>query len=191
MSGTHGSGGNMNENQNIKQLVADSAPKIDSALKPGEAIAVVKNPAGVHEMVRGDRGRFKRSANAQKIIQKSTKVHDKFLFGKEEGKTSTRLDDLLKKVYDLAMGEEDAKNLVGIVKGLEQILLRSSSGKVPTRIENESTPITTIIVPYTPLMHPEPIVEKPRPALRPSFLEDDKNVINGDYVNSEPAAAGK
>jgi hypothetical protein len=181
----------MSDGQSIKQLVAESAPKIESPLRQGEAIAVVKNPAGVHEMVRGDRGRFKRSANAQKIIQKSTKVHDKFLFGKEEGKTSTRLDDLLQKVYDLAMGEEDAKNLVGIVKGLEQILLRSSSGKVPTRIENESTPITTIIVPYTPLMHPEPIVEKPRPALRPSFLEDDKNVINGEYVNSDLANAGK
>ena len=181
----------MNEGQTIKQLVAESAPNAGSTLKPGEAIAVVKNPAGAHQMVRGDHGRFKRSANARKIIQKSTKVHDKFLFGKQKGRTSTRLDDLLQKVYDLAMGEEDAKNLVGIVKGLEQILLRSSSGKVPTRIENESTPITTIIVPYTPLMHPEPIVEKPRPALRPSFLEDDKSVINGEYVNSEPTNAGK
>jgi hypothetical protein len=178
---------NLNENvtkpEDLSKEPTDQAPE----LKPGESLAVINNGTGAHEMIRGEKGRFKRSANIEKQIERSQLKHDRFLQGKAQGKATDRETDMLHKMYELSMGETDAKNLGNIVKAHDLMLTRSSVGKVPTREEQQGPPIRIVVISTPDLMHPELIEEKPKPPLVPSWMKADKEckALEGEYVDSK------
>ncbi len=166
-----------------------AALKPDSAeQQPGESLAVITGDHGkTWKMIRGADGKFRKSANTQRVIEKSIKKHDRFLFGKAEGKTQDRLSELMEKLYTLSMNESNADNLNAIVKAVDLLLTRSSAGKVATKVEDNRTPVTMVIVPAPTLMHPEIMEERPRRPLEPCFaeqvaVEDRGQPLAGEYV---------